>query len=249
MQAYIGGLVPMSTVDWPRNICTVVFFAGCDFKCPYCQNSSIVDFKEEYLTDLKLVKQQVRKNLDFIDALLFSGGEPCLQPTALLELATFAKKLELMTGIETNGTKPAVLRTLSRKGLLDFVGLDLKAPLEDRELFERATNSRTFFKTTEEVIESVRKSMKILKDERVEVEVRTTIVPGLIFRKEDLLKIAGEIGHTGWRWTLQQYRPDIGDILDHRYKDVLSPTRSFMENLRKSLLKEHPNLRVDLKAV
>jgi pyruvate formate lyase activating enzyme len=243
MQAYIGGMVPMSTVDWPKNICTVVFFAGCDFKCAYCQNSSIVEFKEDFLIDLKKVKQEIRKNLDFIDAVLFSGGEPCLQPTALLELAMFSKKLK------TNGTKPAVVLALARKQLLDFVGLDIKAPLSDEELFEKVTSSRTFFKTTSEVIKSMQQTLNVLKEHKPEVEIRTTVVPGLIFRKEDILKIADSISGLDCRWALQQFRPDIGDILDARFKQVKSPTKGFLENLRSFVLAKHPNMRIDIKAV
>jgi pyruvate formate lyase activating enzyme len=241
----------MSTVDWPKNICTVVFFAGCDFNCPYCQNSKILDFKDEFSKDIRLVKAEIKKNRDFIDAVLFSGGEPCLQRGALVELAKYAKSLGLKAGIETNGTKPDVILALLREELLDFVGMDIKAPLTDTELFERATKSKTFFKTTEEVIESIRQSLKLLKQhqDKLEIEIRTTIVPGLVYRKEDLLPIAEEIKSLDCRWALQQYRPDVGDVLEPMLRQVNSPTKSFLENLRDALLKKYPNLRIDVKGV
>ncbi|MFH0977923.1 MAG: anaerobic ribonucleoside-triphosphate reductase activating protein [Candidatus Woesearchaeota archaeon] len=251
MQAYIGGIVQMSTVDWPKNVCTVVFFAGCDFNCPYCQNSTIIEFKEEFLKDLKIVKEDIRKNLDFIDAVLFSGGEPCLQRGPLLELASYAKKLHLKVGIETNGSKPEVIMNMLNEGLLDFVGLDIKAPLNDVKLFEKATKSQTFFKTTDEVVQNLRQTLMILKQnqDRLQIEIRTTICPGITYKKEDLLAIAEEIKELDCRWSLQQFRPDIGTILDPMLRNVNSPTKEFLENMKEAVLKKYHNMRIDVKAV
>lgn len=251
MQAHIGGTVSMSTVDWPRNVCTVVFFAGCDLNCPYCQNSQIIEYKEDYLKDIRLAKAEIKKNLDFIDAVLFSGGEPCLQRTAIAEIARSTKQLGRKVGVETNGTKPETIADLLRQNLLDFVALDIKAPLTNPELFEKTTRGKTFFKTTEEVIANVKETLKLLREnqDRLEIEIRTTIVPGLTYKKEDLEKIAEEIKDLDCRWVLQQFRPDVGHILDVMYKNINSPTRQFLENLKEHLLKKHPNLRIDVKAV
>ncbi|MBW3021697.1 4Fe-4S cluster-binding domain-containing protein, partial [Candidatus Woesearchaeota archaeon] len=102
MEAYIAGIVPMSTVDWPGNISLVVFFGGCDFKCGYCYNSKLIEFKPEYKKRLVEVKDEIKKSMGFIDAVLFSGGECCLQLQAIENLAGFVKKLGLKVGIETN---------------------------------------------------------------------------------------------------------------------------------------------------
>jgi pyruvate formate lyase activating enzyme len=251
MQAYIGGIVPMSTVDWPKNICTVVFFAGCDFNCPYCQNSGIIDFKEDFLKDLKSIKSDIKKNLDFIDGVLFSGGESCLQRTPLIELSRYAKQLKLKVGLETNGTKPEVILNLVNEKLLDFIGLDIKAQLDEPEAFEKATKSRTFFKSTEEVIENLRQTLRILKqhENEMEIEIRTTIVPGIIYRKEDILRIADEIKDLHCRWSIQQFRSDLGIVLDPMLRSVNSPKKEFLENLKEFVLKKHPNIRIDVKAV
>jgi len=253
MQAYIGGIVSMSTVDWPKNICTVIFFAGCDFNCPYCQNSEIIKFNEDNLKDLKEIKKEIKKNIDFIDAVLFSGGEASLQKMALLEIGKFAKKRGLKVGIETNGTKPETLEYLISEGVLDFIGLDIKAPLTDKELFEKATKSKTFFKTTKEVISNLIETMDILKknQDRIEIELRTTIVPRLIFRKEDILKIAKTIHDSGinCRWSLQQFRSDFGSVLDPMYQDIENPNKRFIEQLKEHCLKTYPNLRIDIRAV
>ena len=250
MQAFIGGIIPISTVDWPRNICTVIFFAGCDFKCPYCYNSNIVEFKDDFLRDLKDVKNEIRKNLGFIDGVLFSGGEACLQPTALMELATYVKRYQLKVGIETNGSKPFVIRKLLGYNLLDFVGMDMKAPLSE-DIFEKVTQSKTFFKTTKEVLVSLKETLKLLKkyENKIEIEIRTTIVPSLMYKKEDVLSIASEIKDIHGRWVLQQFRPNLGELINPNLKHISSPSKKFLQNLKEFCLKKYANLRIDIKAV
>jgi pyruvate formate lyase activating enzyme len=250
MQAHIGGIIPISTVDWPKNICTVVFFAGCDFKCPFCYNGSIVEFKEEFLKDVKDIKAELHKNIGFIDGVLFSGGEPCLQPTALAHLAAYVKQLGLKVGLETNGSKPHVISSLLKENMLDFIGLDIKAPLS-LELFEKATQSKTFFKTTEEVLDSLHETLAILKEHenKLEIEIRTTIVPSLIYKKEDVLEIADLIHNLHCRWYLQQFRYDMGTLVNPNFKNIDSPSKKFLENLKEFCIKKYPNLRIDIKAL
>jgi pyruvate formate lyase activating enzyme len=249
MQAHVGGIIPISTVDWPRNICTVIFFAGCDFKCPYCYNSKIVEFKDEFLKEIKEIKAEIKKNIGFIDGVLFSGGEPCLQPTALIELAHYAKKLELKVGIETNGSKPLVVKRLIEGKLLDFIGLDLKAPFEEK-LFEKVTCAKTFFKKTEDVLTNIKQTLSILKEHEniLHIEIRTTIVPSQMYRKEDVLAIADLIKDLHCRWMLQQFRPDLGEPIGQNLQQIDSPSKKFLENLKELCLKQYPSLRIDVKA-
>jgi len=253
MQAYIGGIVSMSTVDWPKNICTVIFFAGCDFRCPYCQNSDIISFSEENVKDIKEIKREIRKNLGFIDAVLFSGGEPTLQRLPLIELGSFAKKHGLKVGIETNGSKPHVIEYLIREGILDFVGLDIKAPLSSPELFEKVTRSKTFFKTVKEGISNEKKTLEILKksEKKIDLEFRTTIVPRLLYRKEDVLEIAKMVHslNMSCRWSIQQFRSDLGNVLDPMYRNLQNPKKKFLEKLKAHCLEHFPNLRIDVKGV
>jgi len=249
MQVYVGGIIPLSTVDWPANVCTVIFFSGCDFKCCYCYNKDFVDFKEEFLKDLKDIKKEIVKNSGFIDAVLFSGGEACLQRQALLTLARFTKKLGLKVGIETNGSKPYSIKSLVNENLLDFIALDIKAPFK-KEIFERVTQSGTFFKRPEDVIKDIKQTIKILKknQDKIQVELRTTIVPGLIFRKNDILEIAKEVSGLNCRWVLQPFISNKG-TLDPKLDNIESPTKKFLENLKKECQKKYSKLRIDIKAV
>ncbi len=249
MQAYVGGIVPLSTVDWSANVCTVIFFSGCDFKCCYCYNKNFIDFKEEFLKDLNDIKKEITKNSDFIDAVLFSGGEACLQRQALLTLARFTKKLGLKVGIETNGSKPYSIRSLINENLLDFIALDIKAPFK-KEIFERVTQSGTFFKRPEDVIKDIKQTLKILKrnQDKIQIELRTTVVPGVIFRKQDILEIAEEINGLNCRWVLQPFISNKG-TLDPKMNSIESPTKKFLENLKKECQKKYSKLRIDIKTV
>lgn len=248
MQAYIGGIVPLSTVDWQGNVCMVIFFAGCDFRCPYCYNKDLVEFKEDSLKDLKEVKQEIAKNTPFIDAVLFSGGEACLQRQALLSLARFAKEQGLKVGIETNGSKPYSIQSLLNEKLLDFVGMDLKTTLE-HDSFSAVTRSTTFFRTSDEVMDGIRQTIAIVREheKELEIEIRTTVVPGLISQPEQLEKIAHEIQGLRCRWVLQQFRPERG-TLDPKLATTPSPSRESLEKLRDACSKRYPLMQIEVKA-
>ncbi len=245
MQAYIGGTVPLSAVGWSTNGCIAIFFSGCDFKCGYCHNKEFVGFDDEFLKDLKDIKKEILENS--IDSVIFSGGEPCLQRQALLALARFAKKQGLKVGIETNGSKPNSIKSLINENLLDFIALDMKAPLK-KEIFEKVTQSKTFFRATEDIIESIKQTLGILKEnqDKIQIEIRTTIVPGLIFRKEDVLEIAKDIYGLNCRWVLQPFKSNKG-TLDQKMNNIKSPTKKFLEDLKKLCQKKYSNLRMNIK--
>ncbi len=249
MQAYIGDITPLSEGELSNNACTVILFAGCDFCCPYCYSKDILDFKEEFLKDLKEVKNEIIKNFGSIGTVIFSGGEPCLQRQALLILARFAKKQGLNIGIETNGSRPYSIKSLINENLLDFIALDIKAPLK-KDIFDKVTKSRTFFKTTDEIMDNIRQTLKLLKEnqDKIQIEIRTTVVPGLIFRKEDILGIAKEINGLKCRWVLQQFIDKKGTA-DPNLNKLESPRKGFLEDLKQVCQKKYSKLRIDIKAL
>lgn len=245
MDAFIAGTVSSSITNWPGKTSFLVLFAGCDFKCPYCFSSEYLEQKEDFKTDIQNIKREIAENRDFVDAVVFTGAEPCLQRGALLYLAKCCKELKLKTGIETNGSNPEIIKALIEENLIDFVSLDLKSPF-DAEMFEKITNSKTFFKDTAEIIENVRKTLGLLRDNKnkIEVEVKTTIVPGLIYRKEDLLEIAKEANGLGERWRIAGFRADKGNVLGNKLKNINAPTAEFLKELKQACKKEYPELKI-----
>ena len=219
----------------------MLFFAGCDFNCPNCNTSNILFTKDEFLVDLKDIKKEMKNSLG-TTAVVFTGGEPCLQRQALLTLASFAKDINLKTGLETNGSKTECIRSLLSLGIIDFIALDIKAPFEE-ELFEKATKSKTFFKTTASIMTDLKNTLKLLKQyqDKVEIEIRTTITPTLVARKEEILKIAQAIEGLECTWILQQFNPQ--NVTNKRFSSIKPPSAEFLENLRKTVHKKYPNIR------
>lgn len=240
MQAYIAGSL-IASKSWPKNNCFVILFSGDNFKVPYSFNSDFLDFKEEFLRDIRDFKKEINAK-----CVLFTGGEPCLQRQTLLDISRFAKKTDISIGLETNGSKPDCLKSLLKENLVDFIALDIKAPLRE-DIFERVTHSSTFFITTKQIIEDIKESVELLKEyqDKVNIELRTTIVPGLIYKKEDILEIASLINNLECRWLLQQFRANE-KVIDKKFRNLNSPTKRFLENLKNSCQKKFPNLRIDV---
>ncbi|MBI2546636.1 4Fe-4S cluster-binding domain-containing protein [Candidatus Woesearchaeota archaeon] len=246
MQGYIAGVLLNSETVWHRNTAIGIFFAGCDFKCPACTKPKITDFKEEFRIDIKDVKEAIRVNAHISNAVLFTGGEPCLQREVILDIAKYAKSLSLKTGIETNGSKPLVLRKLVKDGLLNFLSIDFRAPMEPG-IFEKLTKSKTFFIDTEEIIMNFKRSLIVAKryNPQLQLQFRTTIVPGLLYRKEDILEIAKIIRHFSCTWKLEQFNPSL-PTLNPNMQNLFPVSQQFMENLKEACLEQYPNLRIEI---
>jgi len=249
MEGYIAGTVSSSITNWPGKTSLVVQFAGCNFRCPYCYSSDFLDTKEEFKVLLKDIKREIKENKPFVDIVFFGGAEPCLQRQSLLELADYAKKMNIKVGLETNGSKPELIEELIKKRLLDHISVDLKAPLNENFL-RKIIKSETFFQNTMDIVDDIKKTLNILKENenRLEIEIRTTIVPGLVYRKEDVLEIAKELKNLKCRWRLQQFRPDLSTIVDKKFKNIKPPTKEFLLGLKETCQKAYPGLRVSVDA-
>jgi len=243
MELYLGNIIPLASLDFPKGISFVVFFAGCNFKCEYCYNFSILEFKKEFLNETENVKEEINKNKEFIENIVFSGGEPCLQETALIELLEYAKSVGLKTAIETNGSKPEVIKRLIDKKLIDFIALDVKTPFE-KDIFEKVTKSKTFFIDSKEVMDKIKKTLRILKEneDKIKIEIRTTIIPSLMYRKEDLFKIAKEIKGFKCKWVLQQFVKK-----ENVLENINQPKIEFLNNLKDLLQKKYPLLNIEVR--
>jgi len=223
-----------------------IFFAGCNFRCNYCYNSEILDFKKEFLKDTKEVEEEIIKHKEIINNVVFSGGEPLLQKLPLIELLKFCKKHGLRTAIETNGSKPFSLKEILNNNLLDLVALDIKTPLIP-EMLDKINKAESFFLDNKKNIENIKKTLSILKnyDNKVKIEVRTTIIPSLIYRKEDLLKIAEAIKDLKCSWILQQFVKK-GKIVN-KLQNINPPSTEFLNNLKNILSKTYPSINIKIR--
>lgn len=135
----IAGMVPFSTVDWPGYLCAALFLQGCPWRCPYCHNANILDLRTPGSVSWDEVEALLLKRRGLLDGVVFSGGEALVQASsssgspleaALREVGDLGFK----TGLHTAGAYPRRLERLLNEGLLDWVGLDIKALPADYEL-------------------------------------------------------------------------------------------------------------------
>jgi pyruvate formate lyase activating enzyme len=172
----IGGIQRTSLVDWPGQICSTVFIAGCDFRCGFCHNPELVMPEEiekiEALTETELLTMLVGRK-KYIDGVCITGGEPLMSPE-VVKLIRKIKDKGLAVKIDTNGSFPTVLKTLIDEKLVDYVAMDIKAP---KDKYAEAAGVNVNIKLIDE-------SIKILKESSIDYEFRTTVVKGLLDRKD-----------------------------------------------------------------
>lgn len=177
-----GHFIPISTVDWHGRSASVLFFRGCQFRCPYCQNHAYLDPGNEIRIDEIL--SRIAKASPFISAVVFSGGEPTQQPEALTTFARYVKSMSLLVGLETNGVGFQVIRNMLDEKILDKLFIDIKAPLDDPGAYRTVTGSNPTMKTLENIAESLNTGLA----SRIEMEVRTTVFRGFT-GPEEVVKI------------------------------------------------------------
>lgn len=192
----IGGFQRLSLIEYPHNLCCVVFAQGCNFRCGYCYNSQLTPLApSSELIPEEEVFSFLERRKGRLDGVVVTGGEPTLQPD-LFEFLERLKKMGFKAKLDTNGSCPEVIEGLLREGRLDYVAMDLKCPLDER--YHRVAG-------VEVSLEALRRSMEILLAGRVDYEFRTTLVPGLI-GEEEIREMAQEI--KGARcYVLQQFVP------------------------------------------
>ncbi len=194
----IKGLIETSFVDWPGRVSSVLFLGGCNFRCPYCHNHQLVlnagrlsgKPPEEVLARLKSFGP-------WLDGVVISGGEPCLDP-GLVDLCRDFKSAGLTLKIDTNGSRTEVVEELIKEGLIEAVSMDLKAPLDDEILHHKLAGVPAD-------LEAVSRTIDLLLSSGIEVEFRTTVVPDLL-TEEHLTRMAQRVkGAT--RYKINHFRP------------------------------------------
>jgi len=174
----IGGYVKNSFVDYPGKISFVVFTNGCNLRCWYCHNSHL--FQNRDFVDEDFIFNFLKTHKTFIDAVVISGGEPTLQAD-LKEFILKVKKLGFLIKLDTNGTNFDVLKALIEDKLIDYVAMDIKAPLEKYDKIVKVHFDK----------DSIKKSIEFLKQNKVSYEFRTTFSPDL--NLDDIEKICEQI--------------------------------------------------------
>ena len=173
----IGGFQKMTVLDFPGKIACILFTYGCNLKCPFCHNASLViDDIEEFSEDEIFKYLEKRKGI--LDGVCVSGGEPFLQP----DIMDFLKKLKntgLAVKIDTNGTFPEKLREAVENCLVDYVAMDIKNSKEKYPLITGIEGLK---------LDKIQQSVDFLLNSNIDYEFRTTVVSEY-HTEDDMLKI------------------------------------------------------------
>lgn len=170
----IGGFQKVSLIDYPGRISAVVFTQGCNFRCPFCHNPELADPAQfgPPLNETEIFAF-LEKRRGTLDGVSITGGEPTLQP----DLAVFAARLKdmgFLVKIDTNGSRPEVLRDLIDRRRVDAVAMDVKGPLKK---YDRLTGAKDSGRT-------IRESIGLILASGLTHEFRTTVVPSLLTERD-----------------------------------------------------------------
>ncbi|MDO5719635.1 MAG: anaerobic ribonucleoside-triphosphate reductase activating protein [Actinomycetaceae bacterium] len=126
----LAGMQKMSSVDWPGKLVATVFAQGCPWECGYCHNHAIIDCRTPGVIPWEDVIALMKRRVGLLDGIVFSGGEATRQP-ALFTAARQIKDMGFAVGLHTAGPYPRALAELLEAGLIDWVGIDVKATTEN----------------------------------------------------------------------------------------------------------------------
>jgi pyruvate formate lyase activating enzyme len=221
----LGGLQKLTLIDYPGHIATTVFTVGCNFRCPFCHNPELVSlakysasniFEKEFFDLLKIRQGK-------LEGVCITGGEPTIQPD-IVEFIQKIKNLGYKVKLDSNGTRPDVLRVLFSEKLLDFVAMDIK---NYPEKYAETANSKID-------LERIKLSVDLIRNSGVDYEFRTTAVPGL-HKEEDFEKMGRWL--TGSKKYVLQAFEDKGKILDPELKKRIKNKKLDLEKIAKNIEK------------
>ncbi|MBE9541177.1 MAG: anaerobic ribonucleoside-triphosphate reductase activating protein [Proteobacteria bacterium] len=219
----IKGFLETSFVDWPGKVASVIFLSHCNFRCPYCHNYDLVLHPDQLPTiPFEQVIQQIKKYKGWVDGVCITGGEPTLFP-ALVQLIEQLRNEHMLIKLDTNGSRPEVLKKLIDNHLVEHVAMDVKAPL-NQESYSNCCGVSVD-------LEKIKGSIDLLRKTFISYEFRVTAVPTLL-KKEDLLTLANELKGSE-KLTLQNFNPE--HPLDPGLKNVKPYTEQEIEEMQEEM--------------
>ena len=224
----IAGMQKLTLLDYPNELACIIFTGGCNFKCPFCQNSSLIKYKEDETTiSEEYVISYLEKRKNILDGVVISGGEPTIHKE-LEEFIVKIKNLGYKVKLDTNGYNPVMLESLIIKGLIDYVAMDIKNSIDN---YSKIVGLKTI-KT-----DNILKSIKILKNSNIDYEFRTTIMKEY-HSIENIKKIIKLIGKDS-KYYLQNFRDSDG-VLD---KTLHGFSEEELKRIKELLNYENLNIR------
>lgn len=202
----IGGLQKVTLVDYPGKLACTVFLSGCNFRCPFCYSKELVlpeEIKNQPEISEKSFFEFLNEKKEMLQACVLCGGEPTVYGNDLVEFIKKIKEKGFLVKLDTNGTDSEMIKRLIDDNLVDYIAMDIKAPLT-KEKYAKASGK-------EDVdIDKIKESVFLIKNSIVDYEFRSTIVPS-IHSKEDIIQMANDISPAK-KYFLQRFRGEKGVI-------------------------------------
>ncbi len=179
---HLGGFQRLTLIDYPGRIATTVFTVGCSFRCPFCHNPELVLGSGNDPAVQKITEKEffgfLKTRKEKLEGVCITGGEPTIQPD-IIDFIKKIKKMGFAVKLDTNGSRPDVLRKIIRGKLVDFIAMDIK---NQPQRYNKTTGTKVDQ-------ERIKLSVDMIMRSRIPYEFRTTVVPG-IHTQKDFLEIA-----------------------------------------------------------
>lgn len=222
----INGMQKLTLLNYPGNVACLIFTQGCNFRCPFCHNSGLLDMNNNCeKIDEKEVFKYLEKRRGLLDGVCISGGEPLLQKD-IEDFIRKVKDLGYKVKLDTNGSSPKKLKQLIEDGLIDYVAMDIK---NDFLNYDKTAGMCTN-------IDNIKKSIEIIENSNIEYEFRTTIVKQF----HDVGKLEKIIQYIGpnARYYIQNYQ-DCSSVLQRGLNGF---DNEELLNIKNTLGVKYPNL-------
>lgn len=217
-----AGIQKLTLLDFPGQVACTLFTRGCNMRCPFCHNASLVVRANEQKTySNEEILSFLKKRQGVLDGVAITGGEPTLMP-GLAEFMMQVRGLDYKIKLDTNGTRPEALKSIVRDGLVDYVAMDIK---NCREKYGETVGFDASYD-----LSPIDESIAFLMEGNVDFEFRTTISK-TYHTEEDIIKIGKWISGDE-KYFLQQFK-DSGDIIGVQIEGYDEVTmRSLLDAIR-----------------
>jgi pyruvate formate lyase activating enzyme len=210
-ELFVSGFSDVAeTAGFPQEIFPVIFLEGCNFRCPYCINSSLVTKDGLNRTPFQEVVNKYKSIGE--SKMLISGGEPCYNKD-LIDYIMILRESGFHVRLSTNGSLPNVLRKIISRNMVSFFALDIKSGLENEKVWQSLCSEKN-------LIHKVKESINLLEESHVDFEFRTTMFPNFV-QESDIVSISNYINPKS-KWFLQQFRKNR-PLLDKQMTQEVTP--------------------------
>ncbi|MBI5574715.1 MAG: anaerobic ribonucleoside-triphosphate reductase activating protein [Elusimicrobia bacterium] len=205
-ELFIADYLETSLLDWEGKISCVLFLAGCNFRCPWCQNRKLVLEETKNQIPIKEILEKFKSKKNWIDGFVITGGEPTINRN-LKKIISQIKDNNFLVKLDTNGSKFEVIKELISDGLVDSIAMDIKTSLE-KEKYNKACG-------VEVNLSDINHTIEVLLNSNIDILFRTTAVSGIV-DTDDIKKIIKIV--KGKKYIVQKFVPR--NTLDKNYADV-----------------------------